>query len=98
MVANATVIGEASCMDKESAVMLRKSFRWTNPKGDVVLNQYQFYGPGIYSKERVNYARQGVFKRSKTTKVTMEKRLEDMRKKLHEDFAEKLRGNVMNKW
>lgn len=98
IVANSSVIGKASCLDRTNKELLTGVFQSPNPKGDIVLNKYQFFGPGVYNKDRVNYSKKNFFKEMKLSKVNMEKYFEDMRRDMHEDFAKRLRGNAMNKW
>lgn len=91
---NASVIGKASCVSIRRRVLLSGWTQSPNPKGEVVLNQYRYYGPGVYNKERVNYSRKRFFKRLRITKLSVERQLEDMRQRMNEELADKLTSHV----
>lgn len=95
---NSTIFGDASCIDRSRRVLLRGGTQTANPRMDVILNQYRFFGPGVYNKERVNYSRKQFFKRMKNSKASVDRQFEDMRSQMNEEFAKKLKGNVMRKW
>lgn len=89
------VVEEVQCIGRGHEVLLRGGSVRPNPKDDVILNQYQFYGPGTYSKDRIDITRRNFFKRFRSPKLSLKRQLEDMRRKMTEDLAETLRGNIM---
>lgn len=98
-IAGSDVRRESSCYGLDGKVLLRAVSQAPNSRGEVILNNYRFYGPGVYDKERVNYSRKRLFKkRSKSSLDLQLKEMNDMRQKMQQEFAKKLKGNVMGKF
>lgn len=61
-------------------------------------NQYQFFGPGVYNKERVNYAKKKFTVSRPVATNLWAHDLSDVRKRLNEDFGRQIKEETVSRW
>ena len=74
-------------MDKDGKVLFKREKSTPNFKGDQIFNQYKYYGPGVYTKERVKYDNKNFMKKISDSKATVQRYLDTLRAKFNRDFA-----------